>query len=160
MCTFFPLTHLIPSALRAALRKSWQVCNPAVDSDGSENITGLDLSDFPALADRSRRDGTGNPTPVLNPLAGRAPYGRPLVQKRVLFYPSSSRLPVGGIISNEREWWRLNTEVFSFTVFKSAWWQNHQLNRRRISPSTMRIFLHCPAQITKTPRWTTMKARL
>uniref|UniRef100_A0A674PQX2 CCR4-NOT transcription complex subunit 2 n=1 Tax=Takifugu rubripes TaxID=31033 RepID=A0A674PQX2_TAKRU len=46
-------------------------------TDGSENITGLDLSDFPALADRSRREGTGNPTPVLNPLAGRAPYGRP-----------------------------------------------------------------------------------
>ncbi|KAI4826130.1 hypothetical protein KUCAC02_021777 [Chaenocephalus aceratus] len=40
----------------------------------SENVTGLDLSDFPALADRSRREGTGNPTPVLNPLAGRAPY--------------------------------------------------------------------------------------
>ncbi|XP_062245417.1 CCR4-NOT transcription complex subunit 2 isoform X1 [Platichthys flesus] len=43
-------------------------------TDGSENLTGLDLSDFPALADRSRREGTGNPTPVLNPLAGRAPY--------------------------------------------------------------------------------------
>ncbi|XP_031719409.1 CCR4-NOT transcription complex subunit 2 isoform X1 [Anarhichas minor] len=43
-------------------------------TDGSENVTGLDLSDFPALADRSRREGTGNPTPVLNPLAGRAPY--------------------------------------------------------------------------------------
>ncbi|RVE72218.1 hypothetical protein OJAV_G00059760 [Oryzias javanicus] len=42
-------------------------------TDG-ENLTGLDLSDFPALADRSRREGTGNPTPVLNPLAGRAPY--------------------------------------------------------------------------------------
>lgn len=49
-----------------------------VDADGSDNIMGLDLSDFPALADRSRREGTGNPTPVLNPLAGRAPYGRPL----------------------------------------------------------------------------------
>lgn len=44
-------------------------------SDGSENVTGLDLSDFPALADRSRRDGGSNPTPLLNPLAGRAPYG-------------------------------------------------------------------------------------
>ncbi|XP_061577413.1 CCR4-NOT transcription complex subunit 2 isoform X2 [Cololabis saira] len=43
-------------------------------TDGSENVTGLDLSDFPALADRSRREGTVNPTPVLNPLAGRAPY--------------------------------------------------------------------------------------
>uniref|UniRef100_A0A667XW81 CCR4-NOT transcription complex subunit 2 n=1 Tax=Myripristis murdjan TaxID=586833 RepID=A0A667XW81_9TELE len=42
--------------------------------NGSENVTGLDLSDFPALADRSRREGTGNPTPLLNPLAGRAPY--------------------------------------------------------------------------------------
>lgn len=44
-------------------------------ADG-ENLSGLDLSDFPALADRSRREGTGNPTPVLNPLAGRAPYGK------------------------------------------------------------------------------------
>uniref|UniRef100_A0A8D3DM35 CCR4-NOT transcription complex subunit 2 n=1 Tax=Scophthalmus maximus TaxID=52904 RepID=A0A8D3DM35_SCOMX len=35
-------------------------------TDGSENVTGLDLSDFPALADRSRREGTGNPTPNLN----------------------------------------------------------------------------------------------
>ncbi len=43
--------------------------------DGSENVTGLDLSDFPALADRSRRDGGSNSTPLLNPLAGRAPYG-------------------------------------------------------------------------------------
>ncbi|XP_045895836.1 CCR4-NOT transcription complex subunit 2-like isoform X1 [Micropterus dolomieu] len=43
-------------------------------TDGSENVTGLDLSDFPALADRSRRDGSSNPTPLLNPLAGRAPY--------------------------------------------------------------------------------------
>uniref|UniRef100_A0A3Q1FAY4 CCR4-NOT transcription complex subunit 2 n=1 Tax=Acanthochromis polyacanthus TaxID=80966 RepID=A0A3Q1FAY4_9TELE len=44
--------------------------------NGSENVTGLDLSDFPALADRSRRDGGSNPTPLLNPLAGRAPYGK------------------------------------------------------------------------------------
>ncbi|KAM4554012.1 CCR4-NOT transcription complex subunit 2 [Fundulus diaphanus] len=43
-------------------------------TDGSDNIMGLDLSDFPALADRSRREGTGNPTPVLNPVAGRALY--------------------------------------------------------------------------------------
>uniref|UniRef100_A0A8C8LP56 CCR4-NOT transcription complex subunit 2 n=2 Tax=Oncorhynchus TaxID=8016 RepID=A0A8C8LP56_ONCTS len=43
-------------------------------TDGSENVTGLDLSDFPALADRSRREGSANPTPLLNPLAGRAPY--------------------------------------------------------------------------------------
>uniref|UniRef100_A0A8C7Z9Q1 CCR4-NOT transcription complex subunit 2 n=1 Tax=Oryzias sinensis TaxID=183150 RepID=A0A8C7Z9Q1_9TELE len=43
-------------------------------TDGSENVTGLDLSDFPALADRNRRDGGSNPTPLLNPLAGRAPY--------------------------------------------------------------------------------------
>lgn len=47
-----------------------------VRADGSENVTGLDLSDFPALADRSRRDGSSNPTPLLNPLAGRAPYGK------------------------------------------------------------------------------------
>uniref|UniRef100_A0A8D0VVY9 CCR4-NOT transcription complex subunit 2 n=1 Tax=Sus scrofa TaxID=9823 RepID=A0A8D0VVY9_PIG len=44
-------------------------------TDGSENVTGLDLSDFPALADRNRREGSGNPTPLINPLAGRAPYG-------------------------------------------------------------------------------------
>ncbi|KAJ7998015.1 hypothetical protein DPEC_G00218160 [Dallia pectoralis] len=43
-------------------------------TDGSENVTGLDLSDFPALADRNRREGSGNPTPLHNPLAGRAPY--------------------------------------------------------------------------------------
>ncbi|XP_061826055.1 CCR4-NOT transcription complex subunit 2 isoform X1 [Nerophis lumbriciformis] len=43
-------------------------------TDGSENLAGLDLSDFPALADRSRREGTGNQSAVLNPLAGRAPY--------------------------------------------------------------------------------------
>lgn len=44
-------------------------------ADGSENVTGIDLSEFPALADRSRREGNGNPTPLHNPLAGRAPYG-------------------------------------------------------------------------------------
>uniref|UniRef100_A0A9J8BHG3 CCR4-NOT transcription complex subunit 2 n=2 Tax=Cyprinus carpio TaxID=7962 RepID=A0A9J8BHG3_CYPCA len=44
-------------------------------TDGSENVTGIDLSEFPALADRSRREGNGNPTPLHNPLAGRAPYG-------------------------------------------------------------------------------------
>lgn len=53
-------------------------------TDGSENVTGLDLSDFPALADRSRREGTGNPTPVLNPLTGRAPYGKPLDCRKCL----------------------------------------------------------------------------
>uniref|UniRef100_A0A8C1TKH3 CCR4-NOT transcription complex subunit 2 n=1 Tax=Cyprinus carpio TaxID=7962 RepID=A0A8C1TKH3_CYPCA len=42
--------------------------------NGSENVTGIDLSEFPALADRSRREGNGNPTPLHNPLAGRAPY--------------------------------------------------------------------------------------
>uniref|UniRef100_H3C9X4 CCR4-NOT transcription complex subunit 2 n=1 Tax=Tetraodon nigroviridis TaxID=99883 RepID=H3C9X4_TETNG len=42
--------------------------------DGSENVTSLDLSDFPALADRSRRDAASNPAPLPNPLAGRAPY--------------------------------------------------------------------------------------
>ncbi|KAI4878061.1 hypothetical protein NFI96_011661, partial [Prochilodus magdalenae] len=43
-------------------------------TDGNENVTGLDLSDFPVLADRSRREESSNPTPLLNPLAGRAPY--------------------------------------------------------------------------------------
>lgn len=60
--------------------------NLVVAADGSENVTGLDLSDFPALADRSRREGAGNPTPVLNPLAGRAPYGRPLVWTKCLIF--------------------------------------------------------------------------
>lgn len=46
-----------------------------VCADGSENVTSLDLSDFPALADRSRRDAGSNPAPLPNPLAGRAPYG-------------------------------------------------------------------------------------
>lgn len=44
--------------------------------DGSENVTGLDLSEFPVLADRTRREGSGNPTPLINPLAGRTPYGK------------------------------------------------------------------------------------
>ncbi|XP_061523438.1 CCR4-NOT transcription complex subunit 2-like isoform X2 [Phycodurus eques] len=43
-------------------------------NDGSENVTALDLSDFPALADRGRRDGGPDPVPPLDPLAGRAPY--------------------------------------------------------------------------------------
>ncbi|XP_061617736.1 CCR4-NOT transcription complex subunit 2-like isoform X10 [Phyllopteryx taeniolatus] len=43
-------------------------------TDGSENVTALDLSDFPALADRARRDGGADPVPPLDPLAGRAPY--------------------------------------------------------------------------------------
>ncbi|XP_062339222.1 CCR4-NOT transcription complex subunit 2 isoform X1 [Osmerus eperlanus] len=59
-------------------------------TDGSENVTGLDLSDFPALADRSRRE--GNPTPLLNPLAGRAPYDS-------LYYPS----PVGMVTKPSSE---------------------------------------------------------
>nr|XP_040025944.1 CCR4-NOT transcription complex subunit 2-like isoform X2 [Gasterosteus aculeatus aculeatus] len=54
----------------------WKVSTSSLSegTNGSENVTGLDLSDFPALADRSRRDGGSNPTPLLNPLAGRAPY--------------------------------------------------------------------------------------
>lgn len=55
-----------------------------VAADGSENVTALDLSDFPALADRSRREGPGNPTPVINPLAGRAPYGKTVATRSVL----------------------------------------------------------------------------
>lgn len=51
-------------------------CSVIADGD---SVMGLDLSDFPALADRSRREGTGNPTPLPNPLAGRAPYGRSLI---------------------------------------------------------------------------------
>lgn len=70
-----------------------------VASDGSENVTGLDLSDFPALADRSRREGTGNPTPVLNPLAGRAPYGRPLVWRKNLIVPKQNAFQGRGRIS-------------------------------------------------------------
>ncbi|XP_055000865.1 LOW QUALITY PROTEIN: CCR4-NOT transcription complex subunit 2-like [Sorex araneus] len=44
------------------------------ETDGSENVTGLDLSDFPALAKQNRREGSSNPTPLINPLAGRASY--------------------------------------------------------------------------------------
>lgn len=54
---------------------------PVFIVDGSENVTGLDLSDFPALADRNRREGSGNPTPLINPLAGRAPYGKTILLK-------------------------------------------------------------------------------
>lgn len=54
---------------------------PVFIVDGSENVTGLDLSDFPALADRNRREGSGNPTPLINPLAGRAPYGKAILLK-------------------------------------------------------------------------------
>lgn len=54
---------------------TWLTLRVGCLSDGSENVTSLDLSDFPALADRSRRDGGSNPTPLPNPLAGRAPYG-------------------------------------------------------------------------------------
>ena len=68
------------------LTVTFQVLNLSAAVDGSENVTGLDLSDFPALADRSRREGTGNPTPVLNPLAGRAPYGRPLGWRKCLIF--------------------------------------------------------------------------
>lgn len=67
-------------------------------------MTGLDMSDFPALADRCRREGSGNPTPLLNPLAGRAPYGKgeeeqglwilmessESLQRRILLWPSSA----------------------------------------------------------------------
>ncbi|XP_007901941.1 CCR4-NOT transcription complex subunit 2 isoform X1 [Callorhinchus milii] len=50
-------------------------------TDGSENVTGLDLSEFPVLADRSRREGSGNPTPLINPLAGRTPYDTGFLSK-------------------------------------------------------------------------------
>ncbi|XP_033889164.1 CCR4-NOT transcription complex subunit 2 isoform X2 [Acipenser ruthenus] len=60
-------------------------------TDGSENVTGLDLSDFPALADRSRREGSGNPTPLLNPLAGRAPYGEHFFEVGMVTKPASEQ---------------------------------------------------------------------
>ncbi|XP_038636737.1 CCR4-NOT transcription complex subunit 2 isoform X2 [Scyliorhinus canicula] len=50
-------------------------------TDGSENVTGLDLSEFPVLADRTRREGSGNPTPLINPLAGRTPYDTGFLSK-------------------------------------------------------------------------------
>ncbi|TNN00522.1 hypothetical protein fugu_011768 [Takifugu bimaculatus] len=81
-------------------------------TDGSENITGLDLSDFPALADRSRREGTGNPTPVLNPLAGRAPYGRPFVPEAWPVLPQQNRVAFGrGIKSDAPERWEIERFV-------------------------------------------------
>lgn len=61
--------------VKVGLNDIWSQFVVSAPPDGSENVTGLDLSDFPALADRSRRDGSSNPTPQLNPLAGRAPYG-------------------------------------------------------------------------------------
>ena len=71
------------------------VPNLGLGADGSENLTGLDLSDFPALADRSRREGTGNPTPALNPLSGRAPYGRPLDGVKCLIFAHIKPKAVG-----------------------------------------------------------------
>ncbi|XP_061617729.1 CCR4-NOT transcription complex subunit 2-like isoform X4 [Phyllopteryx taeniolatus] len=56
------------------LRKSGRAEMLHLRADGSENVTALDLSDFPALADRARRDGGADPVPPLDPLAGRAPY--------------------------------------------------------------------------------------
>ncbi|XP_032813839.2 CCR4-NOT transcription complex subunit 2 [Petromyzon marinus] len=41
---------------------------------GSDTVAGLDLSDFPALAERNRRESNGNPAPLPNPMAGRTPY--------------------------------------------------------------------------------------
>lgn len=76
ICSVIKLDHQVNNC--HILKVTLQVPDLPIAADGSENVTGLDLTDFPALADRSRREGTGNPTPVLNPLAGRAPYGRPL----------------------------------------------------------------------------------
>ncbi|KAF6714479.1 CCR4-NOT transcription complex subunit 2 [Oryzias melastigma] len=77
-------------------------------TDGSENVTGLDLSDFPALADRNRRDGGSNPTPLLNPLAGRAPYGNPgfrsaQIHSDVFLTTSSDLLSVGMVTKPSSE---------------------------------------------------------
>ncbi|XP_053435878.1 CCR4-NOT transcription complex subunit 2-like [Nycticebus coucang] len=44
------------------------------ETDESEIMTGLHLSDFPALVERNRREGSGNPNPLINLLAGRPPY--------------------------------------------------------------------------------------
>lgn len=65
-------------------------------------MTGLDLSDFPALADRSQREGSGNPTPLLNPLAGRAPYGKGEKEKGFcygIFRIPSAEVPLIALIS-------------------------------------------------------------
>uniref|UniRef100_A0A8C9U6P9 CCR4-NOT transcription complex subunit 2 n=1 Tax=Scleropages formosus TaxID=113540 RepID=A0A8C9U6P9_SCLFO len=67
-------------------------------TDGSENVTGLDLSDFPALADRSRREGSSNPTPLLNPLAGRAPLSCGIFNTIITFH-----LPVGMVTKPSNE---------------------------------------------------------
>lgn len=149
------------------------VSNLLFAADGSENVTGLDLSDFPALADRSRREGTGNPTPVLNPLAGRAPYGRPLVMRKCsitqaicsTFLHDWKRmgLSVQNLFSQYKSsetwmWFDLQSLLDCVIILKLAWWQNHQLNRHRISPSITRTSLHCLARTIRMPRWTTMKA--
>uniref|UniRef100_H0XRK6 CCR4-NOT transcription complex subunit 2 n=1 Tax=Otolemur garnettii TaxID=30611 RepID=H0XRK6_OTOGA len=50
------------------------VSNIYDEKDESEIMTGLHLSDFPALANQNRREGSGNPNPLINPLAGRPLY--------------------------------------------------------------------------------------
>ncbi|XP_043830749.1 CCR4-NOT transcription complex subunit 2-like [Dromiciops gliroides] len=42
----------------------------------SENVAGLDLSDFPPLTNPNRKEGSGNPTPFVSPLAAGAPHVR------------------------------------------------------------------------------------
>ncbi|XP_043830755.1 CCR4-NOT transcription complex subunit 2-like [Dromiciops gliroides] len=44
--------------------------------DRGENVTGLDISDFPPLANPNRKEGSDNPTPLMSPLAARDPYDR------------------------------------------------------------------------------------
>uniref|UniRef100_A0A8C4NH63 CCR4-NOT transcription complex subunit 2 n=2 Tax=Eptatretus burgeri TaxID=7764 RepID=A0A8C4NH63_EPTBU len=50
------------------------VINNTYSSPGGDSVPGLDLSDFPALADRNRRESNGNSAPPPNPMAGRTPY--------------------------------------------------------------------------------------
>uniref|UniRef100_A0A9J8AC06 CCR4-NOT transcription complex subunit 2 n=1 Tax=Cyprinus carpio carpio TaxID=630221 RepID=A0A9J8AC06_CYPCA len=74
-------------------------------TDGSENVTGIDLSEFPALADRSRREGNGNPTPLHNPLAGRAPYGTSFILHSRITYTRLLQWMMFGMVtkpSNEQ----------------------------------------------------------
>lgn len=88
-------------------------------------MTGLDLSDFPVLADRSRREGSGNPTPLINPLAGRAPYGKGKKEKKA---PSTFYVePFYIIIPSLEGSYGLHQPV----IFLSSW-NDHKADTRAV----------------------------
>lgn len=93
-------------------------------------MTGLDLSNFPALASRNLIERSANPTPLLNPLAGRAPNGKGEKVKGSL--TESSEYP-----QQRFHLWPLS--LLTMTSFQS---QSKHMSSPNTSPSTMRTFLH------------------